>query len=102
MMTDDEKLAMLTQLMEASYEPGDIPSYDTLSAYLALAEKTIVKKYSVMYKPEQIVKRTWKDLKHKNRDVSVYGAVAKGQALLVKLMPHRFVMWVWMKQQGLR
>ena len=42
MMTDDEKLAMLTQLMAASYEPGDIPSYDTLSAYLALAEKTII------------------------------------------------------------
>lgn len=42
MMTDDEKLAMLTQLMAASYEPGDMPSYDTLSAYLALAEKTII------------------------------------------------------------
>ena len=42
MMTDDEKLAMLTQLMAASYEPDDIPSYDTLSAYLALAEKTII------------------------------------------------------------
>ena len=68
----------------------------------ALAEKTIVKKYSVMYKPVQIVKQTWKDLKHKNRDVSIYGFVAKGQALLVKLMPHRFVMWVWMKQQGVR
>ncbi len=67
----------------------------------AYAEKTIVKKYAVMYKPEQIVKQTWKDLKKKNRDVSIYGATAKGQALLVKLLPHRLVMWVWMKQQGL-
>ena len=68
----------------------------------AFAEKTIVKKYAVMYCPEQIVKQTWKDLKKKNRDVSIYGATAKGQALLVKLFPHRFVMWVWMKQQGLK
>ena len=67
----------------------------------AYAEKTIVKKYAVMYQPEQIVKQTWKDLKKKNRDVSIFGAVAKGQALLVKCLPHRIVMWVWMKQQGL-
>ena len=67
----------------------------------AFAEKTIVKKYAVMYNPEQIVKQTWKDLRKKNRDVSIYGTVSKGQALLVKLFPHRFVMWVWMKQQGL-
>lgn len=68
----------------------------------ANSEKTIVRKYSVMYKPEQIVNRAWKDLKKKKRDVSIYGAKAKGQALLVKLFPHRFIMWVWMKQQGLK
>ncbi len=68
----------------------------------ATAEKTVVKKYSVMYEPPQIVKRAWKDLKKKNRDVSIYGGKAKGQALLVKLFPHRFVMWVWLKQQGLK
>ncbi|MBQ4053785.1 MAG: SDR family NAD(P)-dependent oxidoreductase [Clostridia bacterium] len=67
----------------------------------AFAEKTIVKKYVVMYKPEQIVKRAWKDLKKKNRDVSIHGAKSRGQALLVKLLPHRLVMWVWMKQQKL-
>lgn len=68
----------------------------------AFAEKTIVKKYAVMYKPEQIVKQTWKDLKKKKKDVSIFGFTAKGQSLLVKLFPHRFVMWVWMKQQGLK
>jgi short-subunit dehydrogenase len=68
----------------------------------AFAEKTIVKKYAVMYRPEQIVKSAWKDLKHKKRDVSIHGGTAKGQALLVKICPHRFVMWVWMKQQGLK
>ncbi len=68
----------------------------------ACAEKTVVKKYAVMYKPEQIVKQAWKDLKRKKRDVSIYGATAKGQALLVKILPHRVVMWVWKKQQKLK
>ena len=71
----------------------------------AISEKSeetpVVKKYAVMYKPEQIVKQTWKDLKKKNRDVSIYGATAKGQALLVKLLPHRLVMRVWLNQQSL-
>ena len=67
----------------------------------AESEKQIVKKYAVMYEPKQIVSKTFKDLKNKKRDVSIYGATAKGQALLVKLMPHRFVMWVWRKQQSL-
>ena len=68
----------------------------------AFAEKTIVKKYVVMYKPEQIVKQTWKDLKNKKRDVSIFGTTAKGQALLVKCLPHSLVMRVWMKQQDLK
>ena len=68
----------------------------------ANGEKTVVKKYVVMYKPEQIVKRAWKDLKKKNRDVSIHGTTARGQALLVKLLPHRLVMRVWMKQQKLK
>ena len=67
----------------------------------AFSETTIVKKYVVMYKPEQIVKRAWKDLKKKNRDVSIHGTKARGQALLVKILPHRLVMRVWMKQQKL-
>ena len=67
----------------------------------AESDKNVVKKYVVMYKPEQIVKRAWKDLKKKKRDVSIHGATARGQALLVKLCPHRLVMWIWMKQQKL-
>ena len=67
----------------------------------AESDKTVVKKYVVMYKPEQIVRRAWKDLKKKNRDVSIHGSTARGQALLVKVLPHRIVMNVWMKQQKL-
>ena len=65
-------------------------------------EKPVVKKYAVMYEPTQIVKQTWKDLKKKKRDVSIYGATAKGQALLVKLLPHKLVMNVWLHQQDLK
>jgi short-subunit dehydrogenase len=67
----------------------------------AETEKQVVKKYVVMYEPKQIVGQTFKDLKNKKRDVSIYGGTAKGQALLVKLLPHRLVMWVWKKQQKL-
>ena len=67
----------------------------------ATTENAVVKKYAVMYEPSAVVKRAWKDLKRKNRDVSVCGAYSKGQALLVKLLPHRLVMSIWLKQQKL-
>ena len=57
-------------------------------------------KYIAMYDPEDIVRRAWQDLK-KGKDVSIYGFKAKGQVALVKLLPHRVVMDVWMKQQKL-
>lgn len=65
-------------------------------------ENKVVKKYAVMYEPQQIVKRAWKDAKKKRRDVSICGAYSKGQALLVKLLPHKTVMNVWINQQGLK
>jgi hypothetical protein len=55
-----------------------------------------------MYTPDQIVKQAWKDAKKKRRDVSMYGATAKGQTLLVKLLPHKLVMSVWQNQQKLK
>lgn len=60
----------------------------------------VVKKYIAMYTPDQIVSRAWQDMK-KGKDVSMYGFKARGQALLVKLLPHSLVMSVWMKQQEL-
>ena len=63
--------------------------------------ESVVKKYTAMYEPTQIVTRAWKDAKKKKRDVSIYGTKAKGQALLVKLLPHKIVMKVWMRQQKL-
>ncbi len=60
----------------------------------------VVKKYVVMYDPNDIVDRAWKDLA-RGKDVSVYGAVARGQKLLVKLLPHSLIMTIWMRQQKL-
>ena len=62
----------------------------------------VVKKYTVMYEPSQIVKRAWKDAKKKHRDVSIYGFIARWQRRLVKLMPHRLIMWIWLRQQKLK
>ena len=66
----------------------------------AVGEKQIVKKYIVMYEPEMIINQAWKDLE-KGKDISIYGTIAKGQALLCKLLPHRMVMHIWKKQQDL-
>ncbi len=60
----------------------------------------VVKKYIAMYTPEQVVEKTWKDLK-KNKEVSICGFKAQAQTLLTKLLPHGFVMNFWLKQQGL-
>ena len=64
-------------------------------------EETVVKKYTAMYEPHQIVKRAWRDVK-RGRDVSKFGFVARGQALLAKVLPHSFVMSYWMNQQKLK
>ncbi|MBR2123011.1 MAG: SDR family NAD(P)-dependent oxidoreductase [Lachnospiraceae bacterium] len=66
----------------------------------AVSSNKVVKKYVAMYRPEDVVDRAWKAA-GKHRDICLYGFKAKGQALLVKLLPHSLVMKVWMKQQDL-
>ena len=60
----------------------------------------VVKKYVAMYYPDQIINRAWQDLK-KKKDVSQFGFIARFQALLCKILPHKLVMKVWMRQQKL-
>lgn len=67
---------------------------------IAKDRDAIVKKYTAMYYPEQIVKRAWRDLK-RGRDVSKFGFVARAQALGCKLLPHTLIMDIWQKQQSL-
>lgn len=66
----------------------------------AVEEKKVVKKYIAMYEPEQIVKRAYRDAK-RGKDVSKFGFIARGQVLLIKLLPHKIIMNIWMKQQDL-
>jgi short-subunit dehydrogenase len=64
----------------------------------AVVDETAVVYYNKMWQPEQVVTQALKDLK-KGRDVSVLGAYPKLQVLLTKLIPHKLVMRVWLKQQ---
>jgi short-subunit dehydrogenase len=65
-----------------------------------VTKDAVVKKYIAMYDPKDIVRRAWRDLKW-GKDVSIYGFKARGQVALVKILPHKLVMDIWMKQQGL-
>ncbi len=64
-------------------------------------DELIVKNYAAMYRPEQIVKRAWRDAMRR-RDVSKFGFIARSQMLLAKILPHRLIMTAWMMQQGLK
>ncbi len=65
-----------------------------------LEKPPVVKKYVAMYDPDDIIARAWRDLL-RGRDVSKYGFKARVQAALCKILPHKIVMNVWMKQQKL-
>ena len=63
-------------------------------------KKEVVIKYDVMYKKEDVVKKIIKDLEN-NKEMSIYGIFNKMQRLLVKLLPHKLVMNIWMTKQKL-
>ena len=63
-------------------------------------EDAVVKKYVAMYRPEQIVGRAWRDLR-RGKDVSKFGLIARAQAFACKILPHKWVMSIWMRQQSL-
>ena len=77
--------------------------YWTKTPFLDRATKTnskqqVVTKYVAMYDPDKVVKAGMKGAK-KRKEVILYGFISKIQTFFVKLMPHRFVMWVWERQQ---
>ena len=61
----------------------------------------VVKTYIAMYEADQIVSRIWRDVK-RGKEVCRFGAIARGQSLLAKLLPHDLIMKVWMSQQKLK
>jgi short-subunit dehydrogenase len=58
-----------------------------------------VQNYIVIYEAKDVVATGLHDLYKTKKQVSVHGFVAKGQRLLVKLLPHSLVMKVWVNQQ---
>lgn len=63
-------------------------------------KKKVVIKYDVMYNSREVVKQIIEDL-DKNKEISIYGRLNKMQRLLVKIMPHKFVMKIWISKQKL-
>ncbi len=63
-------------------------------------QEPVVKHYAAMYDPKDVVAQAWRDAK-RGRDMSRFGAVARFQGILAKLLPHSFVMSYWMRQQKL-
>jgi short-subunit dehydrogenase len=64
----------------------------------AVTDNGAVTYYNKLWTSEEVVVKALKDLK-KGKDVSILGASVRFQVLLTKLLPHRLVMKVWMKQQ---
>jgi len=62
-------------------------------------KKEVVIKYSVMYNADDVIRKAIKDLYNPNKDVSVYGKLNNAQRLLVKLIPHKWVMNIWCRDQ---
>lgn len=60
----------------------------------------VVTKYKAMYNPEDVMNRAFSDAK-KRKSISMFGAYSKFQKFLVEIMPRKWVMNFWVKQQKL-
>lgn len=60
----------------------------------------VVTKYKAMYNADDVIDRTYRDALRRKR-ISMYGAYSKMQRFLVEIMPRKFVMNFWVKQQKL-
>ena len=64
----------------------------------AVTDESVITYYNKIFTSEQVVKRALSDMK-KGKDVSVCGFSIRCQVLLTKLLPHKLVMKIWLKQQ---
>ncbi|MBR3392780.1 MAG: SDR family NAD(P)-dependent oxidoreductase [Firmicutes bacterium] len=62
-------------------------------------EKVVIS-YAAMYDPARVMKKAIRDL-YKDREISCFGLVNNVQWLLVRLLPKKIVMSIWMKSQKL-
>ena len=63
-------------------------------------KKPVVISYNALYTPDKIIKKAIKDL-YKNKDISIFGKMAKLQWIVTKILPHKLVMNIWLKGQKL-
>lgn len=54
------------------------------------------KNFKPMYESKDIVKKALRD-SQRGKDMSVYGFLIKMLRLLSKMLPHRFIMWIWLR-----
>lgn len=64
----------------------------------AVTDKDVIVYYNRFFTSRQVVDRAFRDMK-KGKDVSVCGWTVRAQVLLTKLLPHRLVMHIWLRQQ---
>lgn len=62
------------------------------------SSKTAVTHFSTIHLPAAVAKKAMSDLR-RGKDISVLGLGIRLQILAVKLLPHKLVMKVWMRQQ---
>ena len=55
--------------------------------------------FNVLYEAKDVVATAMKDMYKPKKDVSIHGLPVKLQVLGVKLLPHKLIMRIWMKQQ---
>lgn len=55
--------------------------------------------YNRMYEAKDVMATALKDLYRTKKDVSIHGVPVRWQVRMVKLLPHKLVMDIWMKQQ---
>ena len=58
-----------------------------------------VQYFNRLYEADEVVATGLKDLYKTRKDYSIHGFPVKFQVFLVKLVPHRFVMDIWLNQQ---
>ena len=61
-------------------------------------DPTAVTYFSSLWEARDVVKLAFKDY-DAGKDVSILGASVRAQVLLTKLLPHKLVMKIWMRQQ---
>lgn len=65
----------------------------------AVSDNGAVTYYDKLWEPSEVAKQALKDYK-KGKDLSILGHTVRRQVFLVKMLPHKLIMRIWMKQQG--